>query len=82
MSHDLRWLAPTPPEPAYEILEVHQYTHAFYEEVRCRQEFERYCQWYDATAKQHQQEHQKLKTDFNLMGWFYRGRSSQRITPG
>ncbi|MDX2231840.1 MAG: hypothetical protein NW220_19560 [Leptolyngbyaceae cyanobacterium bins.349] len=72
MSHDLRWLAPTPPDPEYEILQAGQYTWEFYEEVRYRQEFERYCQWYYATAAQHRQEHEKLKNDFNFMGWFRR----------
>jgi hypothetical protein len=72
MSHDLRWLAPTPPEPDYEVLEAHQYTRQFYQEVQHRQEFERYCQWYYATAAQHQQDHTKLKHDFNFLGWFYR----------
>jgi len=70
MSNDLRWFAPMPPDPEFEVLEVQQVSYEFYAEVRHRQEFECYCQWYYNTAQQHQQEHQKLQRDFNFMGWF------------
>lgn len=74
MSNDLRWIAPVPPEPNHQVLEAHRLTRNFYEEVYHRQEFERYCQWYYTTANQNQQELQKIQNDFNLLGWFYRGR--------
>lgn len=74
MSHDLRWLAPIPPEPKQDALEVHQFTRQFYQEVQHREAFERYCHWYAATAESHRQEHQKLQNDFNFFGWFCRSR--------
>ncbi len=73
MSHDLRWIAPTPPEPDFVVLEVHQLTHEFHEEVQHRQEFDRYCQWYYATARKHRREVQNMQNDLNLLGWFCRG---------
>ena len=76
MSNDLRWIAPMPPEPEYEVLEIHQFTREFYDEVDQRQQFDRYCQWYYATADRNRQELQKMRSDFNLLGWFYRGRRS------
>lgn len=76
MSQDLRWIAPIPPEPEHQFLGEHQLTHEFYIEVQQRQEFERYCEWYDTTAAQHRQELTKMQSDFNLLGWFYRGRRS------
>jgi hypothetical protein len=72
MSQDLRWIAPTPPEPEQAVLETHQFTREFYQEVEHRDQFDRYCQWYYATAEQNRREHQKLQNDFNLLGWFCR----------
>lgn len=63
-----------PPEPEFDILEIQQVTYNFYAEVRCRQAFEQYCQWYYDTARCHQIEHDKLKQDWNLMGWFNQGK--------
>ncbi len=63
-----------PPEPDHPVLEAHQLTKDFYHEVQHRQAFERYCQWYYATASQNQQELQRMQNDFNLLGWFYRSR--------
>lgn len=71
--HELRNIVPEPPIPA-EILKQHQITREFYQEVKYRQEFESYCQWYYSTAKQHQQELQKMQGDFNILGWFRRGK--------
>ncbi|NJP09200.1 MAG: hypothetical protein HC866_06680 [Leptolyngbyaceae cyanobacterium RU_5_1] len=72
MSNDLRWIAPTPPEPNFEVLEAHQLTREFYEEIQHRQAFEQYCQWYDSTVARHRQELKKMQNDFNLLGWFRR----------
>lgn len=74
MSHDFRWIAPKPPDPDFEVLDVQHVSYQFYAEVRYREEFERYCQWYYHTAEQHQQEYQKLRRDFNLLGWFVQRR--------
>jgi len=58
--------------PEIEILASHQITYAFYEEVRLRQAFEEYCEQYQQTAEQHRRELAAMRTDFNLLGWFYR----------
>lgn len=70
MANELRWIAPMPPDSDFEFLETHQVAYEFYSEVRHREAFEQYCQWYYNVALQHQQEHQKLQRDFNMMGWF------------
>jgi hypothetical protein len=68
---DHRWLTPdTAPPPAAEILAVYQTTRQFYQEVEGRVEYDRYCAWYRAVAEQHQRELQKMRCDFNLLGWF------------
>ncbi len=62
------------PQSAADILQVYQVTSEFYQEVKYREEFEQYCQWYTETAERHQQELQKMRGDFNLFSWFCRGR--------
>jgi len=73
MSHDLRWIAPIPPKPDFAVLEAHQLTREFHEEVQHRHEFDRYCQWYYAAACEHRREAQKMQHDLNVLGWFCRG---------
>ncbi|PZV15447.1 MAG: hypothetical protein DCF22_07185 [Leptolyngbya sp.] len=73
MSHDLRWIAPIPPKPDFAVLQEHQLTREFHEEVQHRYEFDRYCQWYYATARKHRREAQKMQNDLNLLGWFCKG---------
>lgn len=73
LPHELQNIVPEPTQEA-EIFQRHQIVREFYEEVKYRQEFDAYCQWYYATAKQHQQELQKMQGDFNILGWFRRGR--------
>ena len=58
---------PTP--PAVEIFAVYQLTHEFRREVQRREEFDNYCQWYQETAKRHQQEFEKMRGDINLFSW-------------
>ncbi|WP_197984980.1 hypothetical protein [Leptolyngbya sp. Cla-17] len=65
MSHDLRWIAPTPPEPDFAVLAGNQLTREFHEEIQRRHEFERYCQWYHATAHRHRREVQKMQKDLS-----------------
>jgi hypothetical protein len=62
-------------QPELEILETHQVTQEFYQEVKYRQEFEVYCQWYYETAESHRQELQKMRGDLNLFRWFFRQKS-------
>ncbi|MCC3440817.1 MAG: hypothetical protein JGK01_03160 [Microcoleus sp. PH2017_03_ELD_O_A] len=76
LPHELQNIVPEP-TPTAETFQRHQVVREFYDEVKYRQEFELYCQWYYATAKQHQQELQKMQGDFNIFAWFRRGH-----TPG
>jgi hypothetical protein len=74
MNHDLRWIAPIPPEPEkQEVLGAQVLTRQFYQELEYRHAFEKHCQWYRATAEKHHQELHRMQRDFNLLGWFYRG---------
>jgi hypothetical protein len=66
-----RWFAPTA-QPLPEVLEAHDLTRRFHREVEQRQEFDRYCQWYRATAARNRQELQKMQGDVNMLGWFNR----------
>ena len=59
-------------QPAVEILELHQITYDFHQEVRYREEFEHYCQWYYQTAERHRQELEAMQGDINLFSWFSR----------
>ena len=63
---------PSDSNSGLEILEAHQVTYTFYEEVRYRQDFEAYCQWYYDTAERHRQEFESMKNDLNILGWFCR----------
>lgn len=72
LPHELQNIVPEP-TPTAEIFQRHQVVREFYDEVKYRQEFELYCQWYYATAKQHQQELQKMQGDFNIFAAFRRG---------
>lgn len=56
--------------PELETLETYQFTQEFYQEVKYREEFEAYCQWYDDTAEFHRQELEKMRGDLNLFAWF------------
>jgi uncharacterized protein YaaW (UPF0174 family) len=73
MPNDLRWVAPSP-QPIPEAIIVHEVTREFYREVKYRDEFEDYCQWYRAIAAKHQKEMQRMQKDINLLGWLYRAR--------
>lgn len=57
-------------QPELEILETYKVTQEFYQEVKYREEFEAYCQWYDETAEFHRQELEKMRGDLNLFAWF------------
>lgn len=72
MYHDFEQILPVLP-PTEDVFASRQTTHQFYAELRHRQELERYCQWYEAVAQQHQRELQKMQGDINLFGWFWRG---------
>ncbi|MBW4520235.1 MAG: hypothetical protein KME16_11110 [Scytolyngbya sp. HA4215-MV1] len=71
MSQDFRFILPLPQASA-EVLEAHQLAQDFRREVYHREALEQYCQWYYATAKKHQQELVRMRSDFNFLNWFYR----------
>jgi hypothetical protein len=66
LPHELQNIAPEP-TPAAEIFQRHQIVREFYDEIKYRQELELHCQWYYATAKQHQQELQKNAGRFEYL---------------
>ena len=68
-----RWFTPTVQfQP--EILELYRTTYQFYEEARHREAFDRYCDWYVTIAEQNRREHEKMRGDINIFGWFARKR--------
>lgn len=73
MSQEFTRIIPQPEQPAAEILQAHQAAQEFYREVKYRENFKNYCQWYYATAQQNQKELQEMRGDINIFGWFLRG---------
>lgn len=58
------------PQSDIETLDRYQTTHEFYEEVKYRQAFDDYCQWYYAVAEQHRRELETMRREINFMSWF------------
>ncbi|NES03836.1 MAG: hypothetical protein F6K22_13900 [Okeania sp. SIO2F4] len=69
MQPELREIFPEPNTSATEICQVYQTTQEFYQEVKYREDFNNYCQWYYAIAEQHQKELQKMRSDINIFGF-------------
>jgi hypothetical protein len=63
-------IIPLPRTDAADILLAYQLTFDFYQEVRHREAFEHYCQWYYRVAEQNRQEDVAMKNDLNLFGFF------------
>jgi hypothetical protein len=63
-------IVPLPQADAEEMLIAHQITFEFYDEVRFREAFEDYCQWYQQVAQQHQRELETMRRDINFFAWF------------
>lgn len=72
MSNDLPHILPALPPQAEDVLEAAQVTREYYAEVRTRNEFKQYCQWYYATAAQNRQDLHKMRGEFNIFAWFRR----------
>lgn len=70
MHPELRGILPEANSPATEICQVDRTTQEFYQEVKYREDFNNYCQWYYAIAEQHQKELQKMRSDINIFGFF------------
>lgn len=73
--NDIRWVVPVPQGAPDELI-TYELAHEFYQEVGHREALERHCQWYHATAEANRQELQRMRGDFNLLGWFYGKRRS------
>lgn len=74
MSEPLQRIIPLPQPEAQDVFHAHQVTRAFYDEVKHREELERYYEWYALTAKKHQQELEQMRGEFNLFRFFSRRR--------
>lgn len=70
MPPELRSIFPEANSPATEIFQISQTTQEFYQEVKYREDFQNYCQWYYEIAEQHQKELQKMQSDINILGFF------------
>ncbi|MEM1172016.1 MAG: hypothetical protein AAGJ08_23785 [Cyanobacteria bacterium P01_H01_bin.35] len=70
MQPELRGILSEANSPVREICQVDQTTQEFYQEVKYREDFNNYCQWYYAVAEQHQKELQKMRSDINIFGFF------------
>ena len=73
MPDELQRIVPASP-PTVDIFATYQLASEFHREIQYRQEYQRYCEWYQLTAEHHRQELQKMRGDFNLFGWFCRHR--------
>ncbi|MEM8641306.1 MAG: hypothetical protein AAGG51_21185 [Cyanobacteria bacterium P01_G01_bin.54] len=71
MSEPCHFLVPAPP-PVVEGFATHQLAWEFRHEVEQREAHQAYCDWYDQVARQHQEELERLRGDWNLLGWFVR----------
>ncbi|NEO54688.1 MAG: hypothetical protein F6K54_17340 [Okeania sp. SIO3B5] len=52
MPPELRSIFPEANSPATEIFQIYQTTQEFYQEVKYREDFQNYCQWYYEIAEQ------------------------------
>jgi len=73
MPDEFQRIVPAPP-PAVDIFATYQLASEFHREIQYRQEYQRYCEWYQLTAERHRQELQKMRGELNLFGWFCRHR--------
>lgn len=75
-----RRILPLPESEAQAILQSHYAAYEFYREVRHREAFEQYCQWYAETAAANQRDLVQMQRELNLFGWLSR-RSDKSDTP-
>lgn len=74
MPDELRQIIPAPQPDSEATFAAYQATSQFYQEVQSREALKRYCDWYYATAKHHQQELQQMRGELNILSWFRRRR--------
>ncbi|MBX2864372.1 MAG: hypothetical protein KTR27_12550 [Leptolyngbyaceae cyanobacterium MAG.088] len=53
-----------------ETIELQQIAYEFRQEVKHRNDFEAYCQWYYAAAANHQAEYAAMQNDIPFFSWF------------
>ncbi|MDV3353420.1 hypothetical protein D0962_12990 [Leptolyngbyaceae cyanobacterium CCMR0082] len=58
-----------------ESIQLQQIAYEFRQEVRYRDDFEAYCQWYYDTAEKHRTELAAMKNDIPFFSWFCRSRT-------
>jgi predicted esterase YcpF (UPF0227 family) len=63
-------IIPVPEPEAESVLLTYQVTFEFFDELRYRQAFEHYCNWYAQIAAEHQHEFQQMRQEANLLNWF------------
>ena len=69
MPNELQQIIPAP-QPEIEDFAVFRVASQFYREVESRENLQRYCDWYYATANSHRQELQQMRGELNILGWF------------
>jgi hypothetical protein len=62
-------IVPIPEPEAEAVLQTFQLTYEFYDEVRYRDAFEQYCDWYAQLAAEHQQDLEQMRQEVNLFNW-------------
>lgn len=74
MAEQYNWIIPEVEMLGYvaESIAAHQVAYDFYHEVRYREQWQQYVQWYRSTAEQHQQDLKAMRQEPNLMRWFGR----------
>lgn len=55
-----------------EVLEVHQMTQDFRQEVNSRNAWETHCKWYEAIARQHRKELAAMTDELDIFAWIQR----------
>lgn len=70
LPHHYRRFDDSKPEQTQDILESHQLTYDFYRELKHRQAFAEYCQWYKETALQNQRDLARMNQGFFLFRLF------------
>ncbi len=72
MSQELPRIFPSAESQIEETIAVNETTYRFYREVEVRSEFQRYCEWYYAAAKNNREELEKMRGELNIFQLFRR----------
>lgn len=77
MPNEFHQIIPLPPAEVEGTFAPYQVTSQFYREVRQREAWLGYCQWYYSTAARHRQELQQMRGELNILSWFRWGRNKK-----